>query len=43
MGFELVGQCSRQEELYGMRLVGGLTDVKEKAEGSAALPQRNET
>ena len=36
MGSEFVGQSSRQEELYGMRLVGGLTDVKENSWSSAA-------
>ena len=35
-GHEFVGQSSRQQELCGMRLVGGLTDVKEKAKSLAA-------
>ena len=36
MSYKFVGQSSSQGELYGMRLVGGLTDVKEKAESLAA-------
>ena len=30
MGYEFVGQSWREQELHGMRLVGGLTDVQEK-------------
>ena len=36
MRYEFVEQSSRQEESSGVRLVGGLTDVKEKAKGLAA-------
>ena len=37
MGFESVGQSSKHEESHGVRLVGCLTDVKEKAKSLAAV------
>ena len=36
MDYEFVGQSSRQEKSYGVKLVGVLTDVKEKADSLAA-------
>ena len=39
-GYDFVGQSSRQESLYGLRLVGGLSDVKEKAESSGCHSEK---
>ena len=41
MGFKFVGQSTRQEELYGMRLVRGSTDVKLKAKSLAAATAKS--
>ena len=42
MGYDFVGQSSRQEALYGLRLVGGLSDVKEKAKSLAAATAKRD-